>query len=296
MPRLSICSSLGDHRRMVRCLPSAWHWPRAAVSTSEPPKPKRDRRFVRRSQDRPNTSPRPRDAAAAESRTRARSPPRPRSAQPHGRRLPQGVELCRQGTVHLLAESGNQKITTRRPISRWRSCGRTRCAWQAYQAMLVCDGQKVHPPRSRFPTRCSSSTLPRRLTMKRCVDRPDPGHGDGRASAARRRSCCCCWRTIRWTLLRDAEEPVLIEPGQIEGRDCYRVRIRRPDGIGRVLDRSGDVRVAADRPAHRRAAPANEPEQADRQALAGGRFPGARSTARSIPRRLRSRCPRGRRW
>ncbi len=31
-------------------------------------------------------------------------------------------------------------------------------------------------------------------------------------------------------LLRDADEPTLVEPGQIDGHDCYRVQIKRPDG------------------------------------------------------------------
>jgi thiol-disulfide isomerase/thioredoxin len=35
-------------------------------------------------------------------------------------------------------------------------------------------------------------------------------------------------------LLRDAEDPKLLEPGEIDGRDCYRVQITRPDGASTV--------------------------------------------------------------
>ena len=97
-------------------------------------------------------------------------------------------------------------------------------------------------------------------------------------------------------LLHDAEEPVLAEPGQIEGRDCYRVEIKRPDGMAifwidqetfvlrRIVFPTDELRQS------------HQPGQAGRTAFRWWPSSPARSsTARSIPRRSRLRCPRARR-
>ena len=96
--------------------------------------------------------------------------------------------------------------------------------------MFVCDGQTIHAAIENIPNQVLQKTAPPRVDLK--VFRIDPSLATAIADFAGpppQLMLLLADDPLK-ALLRDAAEPALIEGGQIDGRDCYRVRVTRPDG------------------------------------------------------------------
>jgi thiol-disulfide isomerase/thioredoxin len=135
------------------------------------------------------------------------------------------------GTVRLLAEAGEEKIDKKANFSV--SLERpNKVRLQAYQAMLVCDGKKLQAAIKDVPGQVLVKQAPGQLSLKTIYsDRILATALSGDFAGALPQVMLLLADDPLKAMLRDAEEPSLAEPGQIDGRDCYRVRIKRPDGM-----------------------------------------------------------------
>lgn len=135
------------------------------------------------------------------------------------------------GTVHLVAEAGGEKIideTANYSLTLERP---NRVRLQAYQAMLVCNGEKIYGAIEDQPGMVMVRPAPATLTLQTL-------YADRELSMALTQSFAGATPQVMLllaaepmkALLRDAEEPVLSEPGKIDARDYYRVKVKRPEG------------------------------------------------------------------
>ena len=199
------------------------------------------------------------------------------------------------GVVHLVAEAGGQKIIDDTWNFSLTLARPNKIRLQAYQAMLVCDGKKLYGSLENQPGQVLVRPAPRRITLNTLfADRVlAMGLAQGFAGPMPQVLLLLADEPMK-ALLHDAvEDPVLSESGQIDGRNCYRVEIKRPYGtttfwvdqenfiLRRVVLPTDEIRdrIGGEQPV-------------DRVSLVAD-FPARRSTARSIRRRLRSRCPQG---
>ncbi len=88
------------------------------------------------------------------------------------------------------------------------------------------------PPSNDLPGQVLEKDAPADLTMKSvyCDRILTAASCNGFAGAVPQILLLCDDKAVD-VLLRDAEEPKLLDPGEIEGRQCYRVQIHRPDGL-----------------------------------------------------------------
>ena len=139
-----------------------------------------------------------------------------------------------KGTVRLLAESGDQKIDQKYDFSvALQRPNKLRL--EAYLAKMVIDGQKLYASIDDLPGQVLEKNAPETLTVKSVYCEPNltaalSGGWPGAGPVPQ----------LFWLLndkgiddiLRNTEgEPKLVEPGEIAGRQCYRVQIRRIDGL-----------------------------------------------------------------
>jgi thiol-disulfide isomerase/thioredoxin len=136
------------------------------------------------------------------------------------------------GTVRLLAESDGRKV---REETANFSCALLRpnkLRMQAYDAMLVCDGQKCFAAIEGLPGQVVLKQAPTSLSMRTLDSDPvliramTQGFGGGMPQPV----LLMADDPLK-ALLPGNEEPVLSETGQIEGRDCYRVKVTWPEGV-----------------------------------------------------------------
>ena len=103
---------------------------------------------------------------------------------------------------------------------------------EAYSAKAVIDGKKLYAAIEDLPGQVMEKDAPAELTMKSvyCDRILTAASCNGFAGAVPQILLLLEDKAVD-ILLRDAEEPKLVDPGEIEGRPCYRVQIRRPDGL-----------------------------------------------------------------
>ncbi len=134
------------------------------------------------------------------------------------------------GTVRLLAEAGEKKIDNTADFST-ALVRPNKLRVQAYAATLVCDGQKLCAKVSDVPGGVGQRA-PARLTLKSLdmdmVVRMAMNEGFGGATP---QPLLLLADQPLDALLRDSEEPVLSQSGQIDGRDCYRVQVKTSYGM-----------------------------------------------------------------
>lgn len=135
------------------------------------------------------------------------------------------------GKVTLVAEADGKKFIDKTVNFSLALDRPNRVRLQAYQAMMVCDGKKVYAAIEDLPGQVLEKPAPIRVTMKTLyADRIfQIAATRGIGGALPQVVLLLAEEPIK-VLLRDADEPTLSEPGQIDGRDCYRVQIRRPEG------------------------------------------------------------------
>ena len=158
------------------------------------------------------------------------------------------------GTVHLVAEAGDKKthdwtanfsLALRRP---------NKVRIQAYQAMLVCDGKKMYAAMNNLPGQVLVRPAPEALNLKTLDVDLILANALTRdfAGVMPQFMLLFARQAGRGRLLREAEEPELAESGHIDGRDCYRVKIKWPDDMATFWIDQETVRAAASRLAHQR--------------------------------------------
>jgi len=136
------------------------------------------------------------------------------------------------GTVHLLAEADGKTIQNEKDDFSLAFVRPNKLHIRAYKAELVSDGQQLHAYVRYVPGQILSRPAPKRLTMTNV--QPDwavrmamtQGFAGGMPQIP-----LLFGRDPLDLLLRDLGEPELSEPGQIGGHDCYRVRLKGPDGV-----------------------------------------------------------------
>jgi len=135
------------------------------------------------------------------------------------------------GSVHLLAEAGNEKIIDETAPYSMTFERPNKLRVQANQAMQVCDGQKLFAAIEDQPGQVVVRPAPAKVSARTLyADRMLGMALTQGIGGALPQAVLLLTDDPAGILLRDAEPPVLAEPGQIEGRDCHRLQIRRPDG------------------------------------------------------------------
>jgi len=136
------------------------------------------------------------------------------------------------GAVHLLAEAGGKKIIDESADFSLTLVRPNQVRLQAYTAMLVCDGKKIYAAIKGLPGQVMVRDAPKRLTLKTLfTDRILTSALTQGIAGAMPQIVLLLGDDPMKALLGDAEAPVLSESGQIAGRDCYRVEIKRSEGV-----------------------------------------------------------------
>ncbi|MGA2798461.1 MAG: redoxin family protein [Thermoguttaceae bacterium] len=137
-----------------------------------------------------------------------------------------------KGTAHLLAEAGGKKIIDKTVdfFTAYQQPNKLRT--EAYSAKTVIDGKKIYASIEDLPGQVLEKDAPADLTIKSvyCDRILMAASCNGFAGAVPQILLVVDDKAVD-VLLHDAEEPKLIDPGEIEGRPCHRVQIRRPDGL-----------------------------------------------------------------
>jgi len=182
------------------------------------------------------------DTSAAPGKT---AKPSPESATASGRKLDNGRAVLEalaaayrsaktysdKGTVRITAQAGDKNIdrTVDFAVAYQRP---NKLRMEAYAAKIVIDGKKFYASIDDLPGQVLEKDAPAELTMKSvyCDRILIDASFNGFAEAVPQIPLLLDDKAID-ILLRDAEEPKLIEPGEIDGRRYYRLQIRRPAGL-----------------------------------------------------------------
>ncbi|OHB73634.1 MAG: hypothetical protein A2V70_04720 [Planctomycetes bacterium RBG_13_63_9] len=163
------------------------------------------------------------------------------------------------GTVRLVAVRADEQMDETAKFSLTMA----RPNWfraEAYEAMIVCDGKQLRAAIESLPNQVLGKEAPKQLSISSLY--PDPvlaaSVGQGFAGALPQVTFLFGDDPLG-TLLEGAQETVLGEPGTVEGRDCHRVEITRPEGkavfwvdkesfvLRRILFPTGDLRSTLSR-------------------------------------------------
>jgi thiol-disulfide isomerase/thioredoxin len=135
-----------------------------------------------------------------------------------------------RGTLRLVAEVGGQKIdqTVGFAVTLVRP---DKLRAEVYQATLVIDGRQLRAVLSNLPDQVLVKKAPPELTLKAVYSDPFLASiMTGGIAGGAPQLLLLLEQDPLEPLLRDAEQPVLLEPGEIEGRKCYRVQLKWPYG------------------------------------------------------------------
>ncbi len=136
-----------------------------------------------------------------------------------------------KGTVRIMAEAGDKKIDKKVDFAvAFQRPNKLRI--EAYTMQIVIDGKKLYASINDLPGQVLEKDAPAELTMKSvyCNRVLIDAAFNGFAGAVPQILLLLDDKAVD-ILLSDAEEPQLVEPGEIGGRPHYRVQIRRPDGL-----------------------------------------------------------------
>ncbi|MGW8257061.1 MAG: redoxin domain-containing protein, partial [Thermoguttaceae bacterium] len=103
---------------------------------------------------------------------------------------------------------------------------------EVYQAKMVVDGKKLYASIGGLPNQILEKDAPHELTMKSVYFDPEfaAEASNNFAGSAPQLLLLLDDKALE-VLLRDAEEPKLLESGIVDGEKCFRVQVRRPDGV-----------------------------------------------------------------
>lgn len=136
------------------------------------------------------------------------------------------------GTVRMLAEADGKTVQDETVNFSLAFVRPNKLRIRAYGAEVVSDGEKLYAYRRDIPGQIFSRAAPEQLTIRNV--QPDlavtMALTQGFAGAMPQVPLLFGKDQLDG-LVRDLGEPELAEPGQIGGRDCYRVKLKGPDGI-----------------------------------------------------------------
>ncbi len=136
-----------------------------------------------------------------------------------------------KGMIRLEADSADKKINEKIDFSVALERP-NKLRMEAYSAKVVIDGKKFYASIDDLPGQVLEKDAPAELTMKSVFsDRILTAAACNRFAGVAPQMLLLMDDKAVDILLRNAEEPKLAEPGEIEGRICYRVQIRHPDGL-----------------------------------------------------------------
>jgi thiol-disulfide isomerase/thioredoxin len=135
-----------------------------------------------------------------------------------------------KGSLKLSIQAGEEKIEKVDFLVAFQRPNKLRM--EVYQANVVIDGKNLYATIGELPGQVLEKTAPAELTMKSvyCDAILTSFLTNGFAGAAPQLLLLLNDDALD-IILRDAEEPKLVESGQIGDRECYRVQIRRLDGL-----------------------------------------------------------------
>ncbi|MEN6405114.1 MAG: redoxin domain-containing protein [Thermoguttaceae bacterium] len=136
------------------------------------------------------------------------------------------------GEVRLLAEAGREKVIDQTAPFSMTMVRPNKIRMQSQFAVLVCDGTKLFAAVEGQPDQVLERPAPTKMT-------PQTMFADQVLAGALMQGLGGPMPQIALLLvedpiaiyLQDADPPTLSEPGQIAGDDCYRVQIKRQDGV-----------------------------------------------------------------
>ena len=161
----------------------------------------------------------------------------------------------------------------RRSTSTWPWIRPNKLRVAAYQAMLTCDGQKIHAAAVRMcPNQVLVKNAPAKLSAGILMMDPNFAAAVDDLGGPPPQLFLLLAKDPMDFLLHGAQEPALPGAGQNRRPRLLSRADYSPRWIGRVFDRSGDVCPETHGRAHRRVAEPNGERSADRQAIADSRL------------------------
>jgi thiol-disulfide isomerase/thioredoxin/outer membrane lipoprotein-sorting protein len=197
------------------------------------------------------------------------------------------------GQIHLTAEAGSEKIidTTLSYSLTWERPDKIRV--QSCQGMVVCNGKEVFAAIEDLPGQVVQKKAPIRVTMKTLYADRILASALTQGIGVLPQAILLLSENPMKSLLGDDENPKLLESGQIDGRDCYRVRTKGPDGdatfwvdqetfiLRRILLPADEIRRAM-----------SESQKVDRVSLIA-EFTGAKIDGKIDPKAFAFQVPQG---
>ena len=136
-----------------------------------------------------------------------------------------------RGMVRLVAKRTPEPVDETLSFSlAWQRPNKLRM--EVYQARVVCDGKKLHAAILDLPGQVVAREAPTELTMRSIYCDGVLAQAmisGGIAGPSPQLNLLLGGDPVK-ELLEKAQETVLEEPEGIAGRDCYRVRVERPEG------------------------------------------------------------------
>lgn len=138
-----------------------------------------------------------------------------------------------KGTAHMLAEADGKKILENNEPFSVVFARPNKLHVTAYRTEMVCDGDKLYAYMRNIPGQILNRAAPEKWTLGNIhpdyIIREDM-RARGFAGAVPPQIPLLLADNAMDMLLRDMGEPELIEPGEINGHDCYRVRLNSSMG------------------------------------------------------------------
>jgi thiol-disulfide isomerase/thioredoxin len=200
-----------------------------------------------------------------------------------------------KGAVHLVAEAGGQKVIDQTFDFTLAFERPNKIRVQAYEATVVCDGRTLYASIGDLPGQVLKKPAPNRINVKTL-------YSDRLLAAAMTQGWAGPMPQVALLLADESKkafvhesvgEPVLSEPGEIDGRKCYRVTVNRSYGptvfwidqqnfiLRRVVLPTDDIRQSL-----------SDQQPVDRVSLVA-EFPGAQIDGRIDPKAFQFEVPQG---
>ncbi|MEN6558618.1 MAG: TlpA disulfide reductase family protein, partial [Thermoguttaceae bacterium] len=136
------------------------------------------------------------------------------------------------GEIRLLAEAGREKAINQTAPYSMTMVRPNKIRLQSQFAVLVCDGKKLFAAVEGQPDQVLERAAPSKVSPQTLLaDQVLAGALMQGLGGPMPQIALLMVDDPIGRYLQDADPPTLSEPGQIAGDDCYRVKVRRPDGV-----------------------------------------------------------------
>jgi thiol-disulfide isomerase/thioredoxin/outer membrane lipoprotein-sorting protein len=199
------------------------------------------------------------------------------------------------GSLHFLIEAKGRKVideTVHLSLTLERP---NRIRLEAYQSILVSDGQKLFASLDNLPDQVVVRTAPKELTLKNLFFDPNLANSIARGIAGPPPQLLFLFSDDPLNaLLGGADEPTLEEPGEIDGRKYHRVQIKRAEGAASLwIDQETFVLRRLLLPTDMIRQEIIQQEGSVDRILLAAEFPGAQFNSKIDPKAFRFETPKG---